>query len=1403
MTRTPLTRTTYRFRLAGVCLALVTLSFLQEPGRIAADTKLDLSVNPGGFLLRALHLWDSSAAFGQLQNQAYGYLFPVGPFFAGLHAAGVVPWVVQRAWWSIVLVVGFLGFVRLARLMGIESALARVLGGLGFVLGVRMLTELTVISAEAWPMALAPWLLVPLAYGSTRGSPRRCAAASALVFLLTGSINAVASAAIVLLGVTYLATRAPGPRRRALSTWWIVGIGLASLWWLVPLALLSRYSPPFLDWIESAAVTTSQNDPTSVLRGASQWVPYLTGPAGPEWPAGWALVSSPPLVAASAVLVLLGLAGLLGRAMPERGFLVVTLSLGLVLAGLGHISVHGISGPGAHAIRELLDGAAAALRNNHKFQPLVSLALMLGLASLVDRLRACAWAVSPPRPGRFAGGTLRGRPAGPVAATVACACAVAVAAGPALSATLVGGRSFVELPGYWRDAAGWLDERGGRALVVPSASFGVYLWGRSQDEPLQPLETQSWAVRDAVPLSSAGNIRLLDQIQQHLDAGTGTAGLAGALSRSGVRWLVVRNDLDTQATGATSSVLVAQALGSAEGITAAVSFGPVLPGGRIGDRVVDDGLVADHAPIEVYAVAPDPQVVQGRVALRDASQVVTVIGSTESLPGLVASGILGARPMLTQGDPLPAGSESIPVLTDTFRRAEVSFGAAQRNRSNTLTSSDPWRSDRRVHDYLPDDSDEGQARARLVGAVSVEASSAGASPFAPRARTPSAQPWSALDGDPQTAWVSGDVRPGVGQWWELTLAEPVQAAAVEVRLVRDSRVGSPPTEVRVVTDRGSRLATVAATDQPQALALPAGPTTRVRIELVAVKEGGPGQGFGISELTIPGVSVQRPIVLAEGPAAGGLVLGTGSLSRESCVSTEPAILCSPTQAVAGEERAGIDRIVTVPDGGRYDVRTVLRPRPGSALDAYLAAPDSTVVVTASSQSSSDPAVRAQAAADRDPRTTWTASALDTHPSLVLRLPTRQPVTGLRLLVEAHAAVSSPFEVRVSADDGPSMTLFTDDTGRIALPGLEAQRLSLTFGAVNPVRAIDGTGASRVLPVGVSEVLVEGGADRRMQQPADSGVPVPCGFGPVVTVDGGTGTLTDVRTTAGAILEGRLAAGSSCAGALELAPGEHRIQVAATREWTPEAVYLVPVSAAGSAASAAAVSPPTIGTWSDTHRTVEAPLDARPRVLELTENFNAGWSASVAGRPLEAFRADGWRQGFVLPAGTSGAVDLVFEPDRTYRLGLLAGLVAALALLGLALLPDRGPRPARVLAGLGRWTSVAPVLAIVLLAGLPGLVAAAGVWVAAWRSAGPRSGLPPWLRGPRMAAFLGLLGVGAALASFVVLPWPSTAGVGRWHDLLSVVGPAMALAALAIPPASRFGRPVDEPTSGSAAPAPPS
>jgi len=373
-----------RLRLACVGLGLTLLTFSQSSGLEAADTKLDLVVAPARFLRNALSIWDPTAAAGQLQDQAYGYLFPMGPFFLLGKIAALSPWVLQRSWESLLLVAAFLGVVRLSRLLCVAGFWPRVGAGLAYALAPRMLMEIGVISAELLPVAALPWVLIPLVRGATKGSPRTAAARSGVALLFAGGINASATIAVLPVPALWLLTRARGPRRRALISWWALAVVLACLWWAVPLFVLGKDSPPFLDWIESSAVTTASTSLVDVLRGTDHWQAFL----GPRvWPGGWILVAAPAAILATTIVAALGLTGLARRATPHRLFLLSSLVLGLVLVTLGHVAT--VGPPFAGSVRALLDGPLDAFRNVHKFDPVLRLPIAIGrLAD--DHLRGLA-----------------------------------------------------------------------------------------------------------------------------------------------------------------------------------------------------------------------------------------------------------------------------------------------------------------------------------------------------------------------------------------------------------------------------------------------------------------------------------------------------------------------------------------------------------------------------------------------------------------------------------------------------------------------------------------------------------------------------------------------------------------------------------------------------------------------------------------------------------------------------------------------------------------------------------------------------------------------------------------------------------------------------------------------------
>ncbi|MFE3937083.1 hypothetical protein ACFXPJ_25800 [Streptomyces goshikiensis] len=90
---------------------------------------------------------------------------------------------------------------------------------------------------------------------------------------------------------------------------------------------------------------------------------------------------------------------------------------------------------------------------------------------------------------------------------------------------------------------------------------------------------------------------------------------------------------------------------------------------------------------------------------------------------------------------------------------------------------------------------------------------------------------------------------------------------------------------------------------------------------------------------------------------------------------------------------------------------------------------------------------------------------------------------------------------------------------------------------------------------------------------------------------------------------------------------------------------------------------------EAHTKIEA--GEQGRVLRIADRADAGWRATLDGKPLKAKTVDGWAQGFELPAA-AGRLDLVHEDAFTRTAWHWAQGVLALVLLVMAL-PGRRAR----------------------------------------------------------------------------------------------------------------------------------
>ena len=1399
-----------RWALAGLGAFFLTLTFVQAPGLIVDDTKLPVLMAPLAWMRSALHLWSQSVSSGSVQDEKFGYLFPMAPFFEVTHVLHVPTWCAERIWLALLLTVGAWGIVRVAEALGIGTRWARVLGGITYCVAPIVVTW-AATSGTLLAVVLLPWLLHPLIVGARTGSPRKAAARSGVAVALMGGVNATVVLAALPVGVLWLLTRARGPRRRSLAFWWVVSLGLACFWWIIPTVLQGKYGYNYLPYTESSVTTTSTASAFEALRGASYWTDYYDL-GGPLIPGAWTLVTSAAAIVATGVVTAIGLCGL-ARRIPERLFLVACLMVGVVVIAIGYSG--SLAGPFSHHVQTLLQGRLAPLRSVTKFSPDVALPLALGVTWLVssvstDRLRAprqdwstlrstvaarspdillpatiaAAWlassfsfdrireerhgqAISDSRTHRWpdillpvalvvdrlASMTSIGserrtrRPRPPhiqrngwrILVGLLAVAAVVLAAVPFWQEDLYPPGGFTAIPHYWTQASDWLDAHQGNqtTLLVPGATFGDYTWGNPQDEPLSVLSSTSVASRSVVPLGSNGNTVMLSTVEDAISSGTAQPGLAEYLSRSGIDYVVERNDLNQTLTGAPPPALVHQVLSETPGLTEVASFGTYLPDSQVTHGalpVYDSSAYLHLRPVEIFRVGPAVSEVQ----TFSASSPLIVSGSSGSLLPLAGVGALSGRPAVLAKDPEAAGVASTPAatwaVTDGNQRHAVSFGRIYDTDSYLLGPGQrPGGSTPGVPlDYDVVSGRGTQTVSAPIGAVSVSATSVGSTSLY---NQPSEGPNSAFDADPTTAWVATADDDSVGQSVSITFDHKIPLSSIAITPLNDTSTRPSISRVTLTTDAGVVHRTIPVRDTPVNVTVARGSTRHLTITISAVRPPskksflGP-LGAGITNVAIPGISFHPAMELPtdELTSFSGADRRAVMVDIDAPVTNPNLDFIDPTNHLEP-----IPRKVVLPRAIAATISGNAVPTPGPALDnliSTVATPsDQSLQISASSWLGSLPRFRPENLVQQS-SSPWIAGIGDPDPTLTLNWNDPRSVGSISLGLTSKGA--RPTEVVVSSPFGARRVRVPRHGGVITFAPMTTNTLTVRFiGVTKQISAVPINAIPLELPVGLHSISVPA-LEASVPKPAPSAtaLTVPCGFGPTVTIDGRT-VSTSVTGTLGDLINLAPMSIHSCAGAgLDLAAGLHVISFPSGSPFLITGL-LAESAGAGPQPDAGDLRTARVLTWNPERRTLA--LDAGPATyIQVAQNFTRGWVATLNGRSLTPVRLDGWEQGWIVPAGAAGTMTMTFAPDHSFRLALLLGalllvLLAVLALAGGNRSPRKpvGPRkqlrgwvllPVAVLIGLsvGGWVAVAllPLIVVAWRWGSTPVAVTAGVAFAA-------------------------------------------------------------------------------------------
>jgi arabinofuranan 3-O-arabinosyltransferase len=537
--------------------------------------------------------------------------------------------------------------------------------------------------------------------------------------------------------------------------------------------------------------------------------------------------------------------------------------------------------------------------------------------------------------------------------------------------------------------------------------------------------------------------------------------------------------------------------------------------------------------------------------------------------------------------------------------------------------------------------------------------------------------------------------------------------------------------------------------------------------------------------------------------------------RPGCVLDESdEALCAAGLVSGAEDARFVDRTFTTTDWLSLDLYATGSPRPGPELDARLARVRGWVSVQATSAQVGDPRGGAGAAVDGDPSTAWSAEGEDRRPTLTLTWPDERSIDTLRVVTPDGAAVVPDAvtleDLNAAGDVETTVTRDLGADGRVIFPPIRTAQLRVAFELPEEVEFLDPyTGWTPPLGLSVSELEV--GGPNPSTDPRTP-ITIPCGSGPIVQVDGAV-LETSARTTLGDLQnlrpmdldfeecnpqlfrdrpEGELPRN------MDVPEGEHRVLGDATDLMELDSVTLVdafplprtsglvPSAPAGNRQAA------DIGRWDPENRSISVEERDEPTLLVIPENTNPGWVARLDGQVLEKATVDGWQQGYVVPPGAAGEVELEFRPGPDYRAALAVGAGAVLLLAIVVAVPARpfrgGPgrrRPsfARASAVLATAALVAAVVfGTVLVGGVVGIASLVALWAVAQ------------VAGARRAIVLASMAAIALVASGVI----ALAAIERAEDagqVLAVV--ALSAVVAGILPPLRPDVLAGEPTKGPA------
>ena len=1236
----------YAVACAVAAVVLAAVVFLNDLGHFNTDIKPEVYLAPWEMVGRYLSSWTASPYLGSA-NFNVG-LVPVLLVLSALRGIGLSPEWTFKVFHLALWLVAAWGAARLTRTVAPRSTRWLGLAAAVFYLANPYAIAAGNTLAIALPMAFLPWLLLCYLRALQRPSSWAWPALFGLAFFAMSGMNVAVVPLFQLFGIIPIAAVARWHLHR---TWREVAAVTAkcalfviavSLYWLVPAMSAVATGSQIVGTSETIDGIHKVSSFTEVLRGLGLWPLYGHGDAGPWVPQNAAYITSPWVIALTALWPALALVSLRWARTGVRRAAALTAAIAaVVMVGL-FPGENDAESPAGWLIQAVLAfPPLAAFRTTNKIGALLALSFALALAfgavhltRLVRRRSGLA----------------------PIAAALA---SIVVAAWmlPALANGLYISR--MDIPSYWDDAARAADDGAPHSstLVLPGQTRPTYRWTVQRPDDL----TNSLLKRDAVipettPNASAPGGNFLAALDDTVQSGTASGDMVSTFARYlGSDNVLVRHDTVWENDGGARPAVVQALIGTDTGLFGSGNFGK--PGQNVLSPVASPAGYdeASLRPVQLYTVR-DP-----RTAVRAQSMAnsLVVAGDGWSFPEMVNAGLLRTSPSVQYAQDLDAAAltralqaKGRLVITDTNARRSAIAQRLTAGNGALLAAGDPLGTTRTLGDS-PDDQ-----TVLLRSGTLVTATTSGGTFF----DLPYAVPENAFDGNPDTSWRFGDFRRAVGQRLDLTLP-----ARQTLGVVTIAQPDLGPVKIDKATmTAGGRSVTVRVPDSGKATFHMGGVSAdRVSVHIDSIR----GDGFnlvGISELGLPGPKATRaartPTTLTR------LYTGLDDAGRSAFSSAPLDVLLrrvENTPAAADDSEIALRRVVSLPQGRTFTADARVRIDGDDLEKIYdeVAGYSDAVRATSSGVWFDKRQYRASAAADGKSDTGWVPGGaspkgawwqLTTAPRDITSVDlTQKPTLGDAKRTQWATKVS----VLVDGKKVASSSVNKNGDTHIALP--------------------DGTRGSRV------RVVIDASDGPELATPAeftriDTGASMKTSdLGPFDSP--GKNRCLDVATIDGRAVPMRLDDDTITRSSQEgtrwvsctpvtLDAGDRRIEQAPG--FVLDSLDLRDNRKQATSVPAAPAFRVTDDT--PTHKTIRLESSATPSAVVIGQSYDARWSATLNGKALPApTTIDGYSTGWILPAGAQGTVEMRFAPQRWANVALIVTLLTLAAIAAIVIVAARG------------------------------------------------------------------------------------------------------------------------------------